>query len=48
MAVPNLSQIWETRELTLEAWGFLAGSFIFLISVWQLLSVWNEKRKTGA
>jgi len=47
-AMPSLGQIWAERELTLEAWGVLGGSFLFLLSAWQLISVWGENRKRKA
>lgn len=44
-AFPDIGQMWETGRLTIEAWSFLAGSFVFLFSLWYLISALNDKRK---
>lgn len=41
-------RVWGARELTSGAWALIAGSFFSVMALWQLLSIWAEKRKEKA
>lgn len=41
-------RVWGARELTSGAWALIAGSFFSVMALWQLLSIWMEKRKEKA
>lgn len=41
-------RVWGARELTSGAWALIAGSFFSVMALWQLVSIWMEKRKEKA
>ncbi len=46
--IPNWAEFWARREPTWDLGFLLAGVFLFLFSVYYLVSIWNENRKLKA